>query len=526
MTGLPFAAALLFGQLSLFSPGVPGPDDGKPQSVEEMLRVASARRAAVVARVSGIIDEVFLTLENNPPTSAVSQSARDRLAGEAFTIAVPRLLDGLESPNDRLARSCAIRLRDAAASDAASLPGSVAARLIAILEGAPPRAKTNALVVARVMSLDVVGPAIRALAEKSQDGDIRREAIDVLKQWRDPKGIPVFRAALSDADFKTRQAGIDALAALGDRAALELIRPLVADPSHDVRRSAYAALGTLGDASSLETLYSQIDELLKDPGLRQGTDVPTNLATWIVHAIGVIGSPESLERLRAVLPSFPEKVQAVAREACSSIMAKILAARNTDALPLVRPFLEDSQAALRDLAFDVVGALEDKGSIEILKEKLKSGNPAILKKAAEALGLIGDRSVSFRLRPLLRHESSDVRTAAAIALARLKDTSGKPALAKPYEDRLKENPNDIYTRLQLAHAYKQAYLFKDAIDEYREALRRRGPKEEAEIHLEIAACYAALGQIDDGRKHLSQARDRGADVDKALAERADLKPLR
>lgn len=520
---------LLALALAAGGPGLSARADDTPPgpTIEEMLRVSLERRAAAEARVKGVLDEIFVTLENNQASSPVAVAARERLTGETFAIALPLLVQALESPNGHLARSCALRLRDAAAAAPGSLPKSAIQKLVEILKGPSARAKQEAFVVARVLRPDEIGPTIRELASASDDGATRREAMDILKNWRDPEGIAAFRAALgAKEEPATRRAGIEAIVAIGDRASLPLVEPLVGDPSHDVRRAAFAALGALGNESVLPTLYAQLEEILRDPDMRTGGAVAGPLANAALAAIGSIGSPSSLPALRALQSSCPEPVQVELRAACGKILSRILAEKRSDALPEVRPFLDDAQPALRDLAFDIVGALADKESIPILVKKLESQSPAILKKVAETLGLMGERQIAFKLRPLLKNDSSEVQIAAAIALGRLKDYSGEEILVKPLELRLRENKNDVSARLELARNYKLILKYKSAVSEYREALKMRGSKDEAEIWLQIAACHALDGKIEDGKKALDQAKSRGADVGKALAERGELAPLR
>jgi HEAT repeat protein len=504
---------------------------GETPTVEELLRVSLERRAAAEARVRGVLDEVFRTLEANPPGSAVAVAARERLTGEAFSIAVPELLAGLEKPSSNLARSCALRLREAATAAPGSLPRAVVEKLVEILKGGSARAKTEAFVVARALTPAEIGPTLRELAGPSDDPGTRREAIAILKAWRDPEALPAFRAALAAKDDEvTRRLGIEALVALGDRSALPAIEPLVADPNHDVRKAAYAALGALGSESVLPTLYSQLDEILRDPDMRQGARIAGPLASAVLDAIGTVGSPESLEKLRVVAPSCPESVQNDVRAACGRILAKILSDRRTDALPLVRPFMDEANPAIRDLAMTIVGAFADKESIPKLLDKLESQNPGLLKKVAETLGAIGERNnVAHKLRNLLKPEYPwEVRVAAALALGGgLREYSGvADVLIKPYEERLRENRNDVEARLALARNYKLIAKPRDAISEYREALKMRGSKDEGEIHLQIAACYAMDGKVDEGRRELDRAKSRGADVEKALAERSELAPLK
>src|SRR5262245_762673 len=150
MKTTPFlAAALAF--FPAFAVPLSAADEKSAPTIEEMIRVSTQRRAAAAARYEAEIDEIFRTIENNPFNNDVSKKARDRLTGDVFAAAVPRLLAGLESSNAGLARSCAIALRTAGSSDASQLPAGVSTKIVEIFKGNSTSAKRNALDIAEVL---------------------------------------------------------------------------------------------------------------------------------------------------------------------------------------------------------------------------------------------------------------------------------------------------------------------------------------------------------------------------------------
>jgi len=98
--------------------------------------------------------------------------------------------------------------------------------------------------------------------------------------------------------------------------------------------------------------------------------------------------------------------------------------QDRESLPLLREAAKDDDPETRLYAVWALGMLGDRSAIETVLAASDSPDPGMKKMAAYVLGKLGDARAVPRLKVLLEDSSADVRWNAAIALASLHDASG------------------------------------------------------------------------------------------------------
>jgi len=91
-----------------------------------------------------------------------------------------------------------------------------------------------------LFDLGQAGPAAQlapriAARMDSPDGAVRREAVDLLSQFRGPQALPTLTRALGDSNGDVRLSAVNALYNSEDPQALPLLEPLLSDPVAAVR---------------------------------------------------------------------------------------------------------------------------------------------------------------------------------------------------------------------------------------------------------------------------------------------------
>jgi HEAT repeat protein len=101
------------------------------------------------------------------------------------------------------------------------------------------------------MGSQVVGPLVAVLNDR--DDSIRRRAVRVLGEVRDPRAVPALMALLHDDYYSIRREAAAALAAAGTPAVAPVVSALD-DPDGDVRKRAADVLACIGDARAIAPL--------------------------------------------------------------------------------------------------------------------------------------------------------------------------------------------------------------------------------------------------------------------------------
>jgi HEAT repeat protein len=226
----------------------------------------------------------------------------------------------------------------------------------------------------------VAGPDVRTNLEKLSDPDpfVRRNAVIYLGSERNKENLPSLLKMLKDENVEVRRACVNALASSGDsRAVAPLIEQYKTDKNLNVKLNIMMALGALRSDQAADFLVSE----LKNP-------YPA-LRNEVVRSLGRINDKATYKNIAAMLKDEAESVQVIAA--------------------------------------DVAGALKIKEAAPALMENLTSPASVVRRSAVQALGNIGDSSMTAVLRPLLDDTDDSVKEAARKAI----ELVGKRAPAAP-----------------------------------------------------------------------------------------------
>ena len=373
--------------------------------------------------------------------------------GRSGREAAPLLLDALKD-NDW-------RVRKTAVEALVALGGrEVTQGLVQLLSADDNAGARNSSIEALVR----LGPqAVDALLPllSVKDPDVRKFAVDILGDIRDPRSTAHLISGLRDADENVRVAAAEALGKGGDRRAVEpLIVCLSASDQGWLDYAAAEALGEIGDERALAPLL--------------GALARSSLREPVLEALGRIGNVNTLAPLLGGLSDPLRIVREVSVIALTAIYRKSGPADRSRIVSVVR-------AALDDLSLVLLEGLIDSGTGELLKAAVAitgwSGRPAVVPKllsllreedmedsvaqallalgaagttqllgrlndvsvlvrriAALVLGEVGAREAEDALVKLLDDENGHVRETAAEALGRLKSVRAVGKLAELLED--------------------------------------------------------------------------------------------
>lgn len=334
---------------------------------------------------------------------------------------------------------------------------------------------------------------ITLLTEALADDDVRVRygVVQALGQLGDEQGVDALITALTDADQHVRTKAAEALGKIGTKALVPLILALATGPKA-VRRGAVRALGEIGDATAVQTLVC----VLKDRDLRSSVAqelerigmfaVPFLLAAFkeddpelrritkgILLNIGSAAKDRTLvvESVLGVLKERDERVQreisdVVHRFGPATIELLIKHLRNPDAyirrwaLSVLQRFRwqprNDEEtvsylwASAQWEALIAMGPL----ALEPLLVAVRQEDVVVRRKAATALGAIGDRSAVEVLLTALHDEDLEVRRCAVEALGQLGDERAVAPLIALWEERAAPGQQE---RQDMTEAYQQLH---------------------------------------------------------------------
>ncbi len=282
-------------------------------------------------------------------------------------------------------------------------------RLISLLSDTHPPLRAAACA-----GLLACGPApdlVELLARALQDAEapVRREAARSLASLEDPAARPPLKAALADADAQARFEAAVGLAALRDGGGVEILLQAVEDP---VRRfAALGALAQLGEPRAREVAERVLGRFFM-------SDFERTQAAGVLARLGVEAGREHLlgrlKRRRA-------DDRGLAMELCGE--HRVLAA-----IPILREALHDRRDPWRGTAARSLGMLGEDPSGDTLARLAEDSTEEFEVRcdAMEGLMFLGTPGAVAALNRLEREGATDVREAAAEALAWLKEHREHP----------------------------------------------------------------------------------------------------
>ena len=144
---------------------------------------------------------------------------------------------------------------------------SLEAATIAVLDDSDPRVNSLILVwgettgISPAIQIRVVDALIRRLRDK--DPSLRRDAVNVLRDYRDPRVVEPLVMALKDEYYEVRNAAAFALGFFNDTRAIEPLIKALDDGHPRVRGNAAISLGRMGDIRAQEALIRTLEYAIR-----------------------------------------------------------------------------------------------------------------------------------------------------------------------------------------------------------------------------------------------------------------------
>ena len=304
--------------------------------------------------------------------------------------AVPSLIKVLQD-GDPQVRLAAIRALGAIGHPASADP------LMSSLVHPPSNAKSRSEAECQALAEALAGvgsgavkPLVQALS--SEDKEARRWAAHALGLVKDPQATEPLVKKLDDSRSEVRKAAALALGEIGDSRALDALIKALANRDPETRRAAAEGLGSIRSEAGVPALV----RAAADPG------EPVQLAA--IEALGKIGGLPAAACLRSAMSGSRKKVCEAAESALKGMPFSPAGAEDRAELAVLRGKFEE---ALQ----------EGQAAVPALAKALKSNDPQMRLKAAEALGAIRSPESLQPLHLALRDHYTPVQECAARALA-------------------------------------------------------------------------------------------------------------
>ena len=229
----------------------------------------------------------------------------------------------------------------------------------------------------------------------------KQDAVHAISKW------------LNEGDELDRCCACQSLGALGDHASTESLVDHLQDEDIDVCIDAAEALGRIGDTRAVTPLLASLHN-----------DLDNDVKTIVVQALGQLGGEQAISQLMEFAISPPEDDEWDDDEAWDSnwdIQIEAVRAlgrlRATSAVSTLRDLLNNSECQVdKSDVFNALAHIGGEGE-QVLIQHLQEDVPRERRRAARALGLSCSAIGARALGRALQDQESEVRTAAADALA-------------------------------------------------------------------------------------------------------------
>ncbi len=393
-------------------------EDRRYQIVQRLAQLQSPETASAFLR---LLDDA------NPD---IRECAAEALGSLASPEAVKPLLKALASERGNLRYLC-VEALGRIADRAATEP------LIQLLRE---NDENMAYVVAEALGRIGDQKAVRPLMGLSgaADKDLRYIIAKSLGEIGSDEATPLLLQLLRDNDREVREAAIKALGEIEDPdGAGALLDFLDEDEDPELTLAAVRSLGRMKSRAAVRPLLGLLKTMRED------------LAVEVIHSLGKIGAPESVQPIITRLQDDPTYAVQVAgirtlgelgdgsavsalvglleggREALKVPVAEALAKLKVpEALSPLEELLQDADVVVRKHAVEGIGALQDPASVSHLQRLVGDPDEAVRQAVARSLGSIGTEETLPLLLRLLEDADSGVSDAAIDGL----ESIGTPAV--------------------------------------------------------------------------------------------------
>jgi tetratricopeptide (TPR) repeat protein len=322
----------------------------------------------------------------------------------------------------------------------------------------------------------------------------RRRAAETLAPWVGafPEVFTQRLAAAKSAALKRNL--VQVLADSGEPAVAPLLAELIGTQGEELDALIVECLGLLGNPDVGDRLLL----------LATQPPSPAVEAAALV-ALARLGHPLVQERAAEALGGAEVVVRSGAARALG-----IVAPENRDAAALVvKAARQDPETDVRVAALIALQAFPSHYDAKrTLNDAVSSEDPRLVTAALEALEVVATRDWSSNalMKAVEGKFEMALRERAARLLLRLGDAGGVRLLVKPLKEAADRASRDEAQQRFVADEFKRLGDWVDALDYYERALRALGPRRDNKPYLiEIAKCYARMGNFREARKNLTKA---------------------
>lgn len=280
-------------------------------------------------------------------------------------------------------------------------------------------------IVFLLLVLGVVGLAvshsrrIHGLVDSMNSGDKQTQASAATELIKAEQ----FMDAITGEPVETRLKATEALEALGTPTAVKQALPLLKDQDKTVRERAIKALVAI----ALKT-PDHVKELL--PGLKDGDG---NVKKGSIIVFSTVG-PQS-----NAIPLLVEylKKEGDSRASVGTVLGTPLFAKESKtSIPLLKPYLEEKDEAVRVATVEAMGKIGDKEVIPALNEKMHKDTAQVRRVCIGAIALIADVSGEPMLTEAINNTDDDdeARSQSAVGLGKIATPTAIDTLVKALDD--------------------------------------------------------------------------------------------
>jgi HEAT repeat protein len=287
-----------------------------------------------------------------------------------------------------------------------------AGALVLVLNDLEPGIRSRAAAALGSIGGDAVEPVINYL--RTWDTPLDPSIPELLGRLRTPRALPILHAHIGDRDPEARAAIARALGTIGNREGIPDLLELLRDLSVKVRIAAAQALGMIADRDTVDALLDELGD--DDPAMRIA----------VAEALSRIGGRSAADAVARLVAEDPSPDVRHVAEVCLRRIG------TTTIDPLVRLL---TSGDLDDRIRAMTSLLEEgRAAVLPLKELTRHETPEVRAAAAEILGIIGEPGSVDCLVEASHDKDTNVRIAVATALGRIRYPRAADAVAPVLED--------------------------------------------------------------------------------------------
>ena len=371
---------------------------------------------------SGIVEALIAAYQAQAPPETMLKIAK--MLSEPDRPRVTRFMRAaVNSPNpdiQQIAHEYLLRLPPEAkpSMSGAKKPKTPEAK-IAHLEQLTTTENANAEIIAAIEDANA-----RVRAKAAEALGLLNAATTDSRDEREPDpetALPALRRALKDSSPEVRAAAIDALDMMRSNDDAASLVAALHDPDPSVVLAAAKAISDIPDVSAAPVLT----------GIYQSEKSSAELRFQALQSLAIVCDASSTP----VFVQALETPTGVDFSAAQGLLCTLTRKPDASAFEALRQALERAPALVtQEYLIRAIGASKNPAALPILETIAKSHHPVLAPRAAEAMGLQGDRRAIAILAELLGDSNPNIRLMAAWSLTKFSDFTAPPELLRALTD--------------------------------------------------------------------------------------------